>query len=171
MKIIPTSLDYSTIWERVRNMDKFKIVSAEVTSNEAESASNTVKDLKEKGKEVKRFYGDKAYDGEIYNLGVDVVVPPRENASTRRGHPARRKAVREFKELGYDRWREERGYGVRWRVESLFSAVKRTFGESVRATSFLGQVVEAKLKFWAYAWMMYMANLVVGRAKGFEVKK
>jgi transposase, IS4 family len=32
-------------------------------------------------------------------------------------------------------------------------------------------VVEAKLKFWAYAWMMYMANLVVGRAKGFEVKK
>jgi len=79
--------------------------------------------------------------------------------------------VREFKELGYDIWREEKGYGVRWRVESLFSAVKRTFGESVRATSFLGQVVEAKLKFWAYAWMMYMANLVVGRAKGFEVKK
>jgi hypothetical protein len=222
MKIIPTSLDYSTIWERVRNMDvtfpeasdeleviadgtgisttrggqyiiakwgkrrdskflkievvmekdEFKIVSAEVTSNEAGSASNTVKDLKEKGKEVKRFYGDKAYDtNEIYNLGVDVVVPPRKDASTRRGHPARRKAVREFKKLGYERWRDEKGYGNRWLVESLFSAVKRTFGESVRATSFLGQVVEAKLKFWAYAWMMYMANLVVGRAKGFEVKK
>jgi hypothetical protein len=60
--------------------DEFKIVSAEVTSNEAESASNTVKDLKEKGKEVKRFYGDKAYDGEIYNLGVDVVVSPRKDA-------------------------------------------------------------------------------------------
>ncbi|EHP69836.1 hypothetical protein MetMK1DRAFT_00003380 [Metallosphaera yellowstonensis MK1] len=74
--------------------------------------------------------------------------------------------MREFKELGYDRWREERGYGVRWLVESLFSAVKRTFGESVGATSFLGQVVEAKLKFWAYAWMMYMANSVVGRAPG-----
>ena len=59
---------------------EFKIVSAEVTSNEAESASNTVKDLKEKGKEVKRFYGDKAYDGKIYNLGVDVVVPPRKDA-------------------------------------------------------------------------------------------
>ena len=68
--------------------------------------------------------------------------------------------MREFKELGYDRWREERGYGVRWLVESLFSAVKRTFGESVGATSFAGQVVEAKLKFWAYAWMMYMANSV-----------
>jgi transposase, IS4 family len=37
--------------------------------------------------------------------------------------------------------------------------------------SFASQVVKAKLKFWAYAWMMYMANLVVGRAKGIEVKK
>jgi len=81
--------------------------------------------LKEKGKEVKRFYGDKAYDtNEIYNLGVDVVVPPRKDASTRRGHPARRKAVREFKKLGYERWRDEKGYGNRWLVESLFSAVK-----------------------------------------------
>ena len=65
---------------------------------------------------------------------TEVVVPPRKNASTRRGHPARRKTVREFKRLGYNRWREEKGYGVRWRIESLFSAVKRTFGESVRAT-------------------------------------
>ena len=72
-------------------------------------------------------------------------------------------------ELGYERWREERGYGVRWRVESLFSAVKRAFGESVRATSFAGQVVEAKLKFWAYAWMVHLANYVVGRAPGIKV--
>jgi transposase, IS4 family len=77
--------------------------------------------------------------------------------------------VREFKGLGYDRWREEKGYGVRWRVESLFSAVKRTFGESVRATSFAGQVVEAKLKFWAYAWMVHLANSLVGRAPGIKV--
>jgi transposase, IS4 family len=220
LKIIPTSLDYSTIGERVRNMDitfpeagdqleviadatgistnkggqyviakwgktrdskflkieividkdELKVINAEVTSNEVETAVKTVKDLQDSGKEVKKFYGDKAYDAnEVYKTGVEVVVPPRENASTRRGHPARRKAVREFKRLGYNRWREEKGYGVRWRIESLFSAVKRTFGESVRATSFLGQVVEAKLKFWAYAWMMYMANSVVGRAQGIKV--
>jgi hypothetical protein len=36
-----------------------------------------------KEKEVKRFYGDKAYDGEIYNLGFDVVVRHRKDASTR----------------------------------------------------------------------------------------
>ncbi len=44
-----------------------------------------------------------------------------------------------------------------------------TFGESVRATSFLGQVVEAKLKFWAYAWMVHLANSVVGRAPSIRV--
>ena len=77
--------------------------------------------------------------------------------------------MREFKELGYDSWREERGYVVRWLVESLFSAVKRTFGGSVGATSFAGQVVEAKLKFWAYAWMVHLANSLVGRAPGVKV--
>ncbi|MFP3065538.1 MAG: IS5/IS1182 family transposase, partial [Sulfolobus sp.] len=44
-----------------------------------------------------------------------------------------------------------------------------TFGEPVRATSILGQVVEAKLKFWAYAWMVHLANSVVGRAPGIGV--
>jgi hypothetical protein len=65
------------------------------------------------GEKVKRFYGDGAYDAdEVHNTGVEVVVPLRENASTRRGHPARGKAVREFKELGY---------GVRRRAKSLYS--------------------------------------------------
>jgi hypothetical protein len=139
LKIIPTSLDYSTIWERVRDMDitfpeagdqleviadatgistnkgrtihyskvgqkeglkipleividkdELSVINAEVTSNEVETAVKTVKDLQDKGKEVKRFYGDKAYDAnDVYNTGVEVVVPPRKNASTRRGHPAR----------------------------------------------------------------------------------
>jgi transposase, IS4 family len=70
-------------------------------------------DLQDRGKKVKRFYGDRAYDAnEVHNTGVEVVVPPRENASTRRGHPAGRKAVREFKELGYNRWREGEGVTV-----------------------------------------------------------
>ena len=120
-KVYGTSLDYSTIWERVRNMDikfpeandeleviadatgisttrggqyiiakwgktkdskflkieividkdQFNVINAEVTSNEVETAVKTVKDLQDKGKKVKRFYGDKAYDAnEVYNTGV-----------------------------------------------------------------------------------------------------
>ncbi len=104
-----------------------------------------------------------AYDAnEVYKTGVEVVVPPRKNASTRYGHPARRKAVREFKKLSYDRWRVMvLGGGL-----SPYSLLL-TFGESVRATSFLVQVVEAK--FWAYAWMIHLANSVVGKATGIRV--
>ena len=220
-KVIPTSLDYSTIRKRVSGMEltfpeaneeleviadgtgistgrggqyvvakwgkkkyskflkievvmdkgEFNVVNAEVTTNEVETAVETVKDLQARGKEVKKFYGDKTYDAnKVYETGAEVVVPPRKNASTKQGHPARRKAVREFRELGYKSWRDKKGYGARWLVESLFSAVKRTFGESVRATSFRGQVMEARLKFWAYSWMTYMANQVVGRAPGVRVK-
>ncbi|BDB98597.1 hypothetical protein SACC_16140 [Saccharolobus caldissimus] len=42
--------------------NEFNVVNAEVTSNEVETAVKTVKDLQDKGKKVKKFYGDKAYD-------------------------------------------------------------------------------------------------------------
>jgi hypothetical protein len=54
-------------------------------------------------------------------------------------------------------------------IESVFSAVKRGSGEAVRETSFAGQALEAVLKFWAYSWMC-LADLIVGRAPGVEVK-
>lgn len=60
---------------------------------------------------------------EVYKTRVEIVVPLRKDAFTKRGYPSRRKAVREFRKLGYDRYREEKGYGVRWWIESLFSAV------------------------------------------------
>ncbi len=69
--------------EIVMDKDQFNVINAEVTSNEVETAVKTVKDLQDKGK---KFYGDKAYDAnEVY----EVVVPPKKNASTRLGHPAR----------------------------------------------------------------------------------
>jgi hypothetical protein len=53
-------------------------VSAEVVDSEVKSAVKTLEDLKAKGKEVRRFYGDRAYDtNEVYSTGVEVVVPPR----------------------------------------------------------------------------------------------
>ena len=51
--------------------DELDVIGAEVTSNEVETAAKTVKDLQDRGKEVKRFYGDKAYDAnDVYNTGV-----------------------------------------------------------------------------------------------------
>ncbi len=56
------------------------------------------------------------------------------------------------------------GYGVRWRLSPCFLLL--AFWESVR-TSFASKVVETKL--WVYAWMVHLANSVVGRALGIRV--
>jgi len=41
-------------------------------------------------------------------------------------------------------------YGRRWAVEGLFSSIKRIFGETVRASSTEGMVVEIKKTFILY---------------------
>jgi hypothetical protein len=46
----------------------------------------------------------------------------------------------------YDSWKEGVGYGKRWIAESVFSAIKRIFGEHVMAHSFCNMVQELKLK-------------------------
>jgi hypothetical protein len=69
---------------RARTDSPLKMIRAEVVESEVESAVKAVEELKSEGKEVTRFVGDKAYDANtVYATGVDVVVPPRENASTR----------------------------------------------------------------------------------------
>jgi hypothetical protein len=62
----------------------------------------------------------------------------------------RKKHVLEYKKLGYKKWAKEKEYGVQWLcAERIFSAVKRIFGEFVRAVK-RNAYHEAKLKFWAY---------------------
>ncbi|KXA98022.1 hypothetical protein AKJ40_04980 [candidate division MSBL1 archaeon SCGC-AAA259M10] len=85
--------------------------------------------------------------------GVD--PPPgvklRKDANT--GLSPRGKAAKQFHDLGYEEWKEEHDYGKRWSVEGLFSAVKRCFGETVRATSPEGMFREVKRKFALYNWV------------------
>ncbi|MCX6693669.1 MAG: IS5/IS1182 family transposase, partial [Methanomicrobiales archaeon] len=44
-------------------------------------------------------------------------------------------------------WSKEVGYGKRWAVEGVFSAVKRIFGESVKSTSIQGMYHEVMQKY------------------------
>ncbi|KXB00122.1 hypothetical protein AKJ41_04390 [candidate division MSBL1 archaeon SCGC-AAA259O05] len=75
----------------------------------------------------------------------------RKDANT--GLSPRGKAAKQFHDLGYEEWKEEHDYGKRWSVEGLFSAVKRCFGETVRATSPEGMFREVKRKFALYNWV------------------
>ncbi len=109
------------------------------------------------GKKIERVLGDGGYDDkECFNTlsdkNIESGIKTQINASTRaRGSPYRAKCVRERKELGgYKEWRDKYEYGKRWLVESVFSAVKRIFGETVRATSIAGMFREAKMKFMCY---------------------
>ena len=94
----------------------------------------------ERNVRVVRLYGDGAYDsGEVYDLlearGIESVIKPRRNARLDAGPPARRRAVSQIRELGYDAWARITGYGRRWAVETAYSMFKRVFGEHSLARS------------------------------------
>lgn len=88
----------------------------------------------EKRREVSSCLGDGAYDsGEIFEAlearGIEPAIKPRRNSRPDTRSPARRRAVEEFLDLGYEAWAEEKGYGRRWMAETAFSTFKRLFGE------------------------------------------
>lgn len=104
-----------------------------------------------KDKKIERVLGDGGYDDkECFNTldkkKIESGIKTQINASTKsRGSSYRAKCVRERQKLGgYKGWRDKYEYGKRWLSESVFSAVKRIFGETVRAASIIGMFREAK---------------------------
>ena len=108
--------------------------------------------------------GDGGYDRiHIFNTmekrGIISGIKTRENAATRStGSPYRAECVRErVKSRGYREWADNTGYGMRWKIEGVFSAVKRIFGESVTASSREGMMREVMMKFNCYNMLVSMA--------------
>jgi len=124
----------------------------------AEGASRDNALFKEKGRKIKMkaFMGDGAFDDkEIFDYcdknNIQPIIKVRKDASRKsRGSRLRRKSIRELEKIGEDKWSEKYGYGKRWLVESCFSAVKRTYGDSVSAKRFDMAKKEAMLKFILY---------------------
>jgi hypothetical protein len=133
-----------------------------VTSNEVETAVKTVKDLQDKGKKVKKFYGKLMMLMRFTMPGLRLLP-----------HLGRTLLLGAAIQLGCKGVQEVIIVGGRRRVTVLGGGLSPYsllyFWESVRATNFLGQVVEAKLKFWAYARMVHLANSLVGGAPGIWV--
>jgi len=105
---------------------------------------------------IKKAYLDGAYDSrKIFNRldeeGIEPVIRVRKDSSLRtRGSLKRAEVVRDVKLLGYKMWSKKTGYGYRWIVESVFSAVKRMFGETLRARSKLQMTREVMMRFLLY---------------------
>lgn len=113
--------------------------------------------LRKNRKYINEYMGDGLYDAQdnfalCEQLGIGPVIKIRKNASTKSyGCMARKKQVLEYKDLGYEKWAKQKGYGFRWpATEGIFSSTKRMFGESLRSHKTRNMYHEARLKFWAY---------------------
>jgi hypothetical protein len=125
--------------------------------SEPDVAMTHIAELTAEGSTVKKFWGDGAFDvHELFDLldfyNIESAIKIRENAIIDPGGSVRRGIeVAKFKELGYQKWAEEKRYGRRWTgTEGIFSAVKKKFGERTKAKTEENMIREVKRKFWAY---------------------
>jgi hypothetical protein len=95
--------------------------------------------------------GDRGYDSrdcfhEITNFGALPGIPVRRNASTKsRGCSSRRKAVI-AQQKDYEKWKQQVQYTMRCVVESIFSGLKRRFGEHLFSVKERFRTVEMWLR-------------------------
>jgi len=120
-------------------------------------AMTHITELDAMGYNILKFWGDGKYDThELFDFldyyNIDAAVKMAQNAIVDPGGSVRRGLeVLRFQSLGYEKWAEKTSYGMRWTgTEGIISAVKRKFGERVRAKKEENMLRAAKRKFWAY---------------------
>jgi len=145
------------------NTETHEVVAMEVSTDDMHDvrALPGLMEGAERNVRVAKVYGDGAYDsGEVYDLleakGIEPVIKPRRNARLDTGPPARRRAVSQIRELGYEAWARITGYGRRWAVETSYSTFKRLFGELSLARSFEDIVRELVGKVALYNMLVNM---------------
>jgi len=124
--------------------------------SEPKVAKRSIKSMLKHGVSIEKFGGDGAFDdiglfALLEKNGIAPAIKPRKNAKLSGDGTLRDKEILAMKKLGYKKWAKERHYGDRWPgTEGIFSAVKRKFGECVRAHNIENALKEAKMKFWVY---------------------
>jgi len=127
-----------------------------IHESEAESTERQLVPLLKQGVPITALGGDGGLDDKgLYNFCDDQelnpIIKPDKNARDDTDCDLRNQVVKERDKLGYKKWAKKHSYGDRWpATEGIFSAVKRIFGEEVRATSDQGMLQEAACKMWAY---------------------
>ena len=117
-----------------------------------------ITELESEGYNILKFWGDGAYGThdlfdvlDQYDIQSAVKIPRSAVIDPGGGSVRRGIEVSRFQHFGYEKWAEKNSYGMRWTgTEGIFSAVKRKFGERVRAKTEENMLRAAKRKFWAY---------------------
>jgi hypothetical protein len=140
------------------DIEKKKIVSLDVTSEEVYVGSR-LKELVDNALEnntLERVIADGAYDSNenfqyLSNKNIEAAIKVRKNSSYDRTVgciPRKRIVLNQLK--NFERWKTRVKYGSRWIAETVFSSVKRTFGEYVTAKRVPNMVKEMILKASLY---------------------
>jgi hypothetical protein len=89
--------------------------------------------------------------------GINPAIKVRKNSRCRKtNHYLRNKTVK-MQKYDLDKWKDSVSYGSRWIVESVFSCIKRMFGEYVTAIRFENMIKEIILKASLYNWFQSIA--------------
>jgi len=127
-----------------------------IPASESESTKQQLTTLLKKGASIVAAGGDGAMDDKhlwnfLSNQKIRSIIKPDQNARDDTDCTLRNQEVQQRNKLGYKKWSKQRDYGHRWTAtEGIFSAIKRIFGEQIKATSEKGMLQEAACKIWAY---------------------
>ena len=102
---------------------------------------------------IKSFLGDGAYDSNKENFKylqkkrIRSIIKVKRNSiiSTKKNNKIRNREVG-FQIKDYHKWKKKRKYGQRWIVETVFSSIKRMFGEYASAIRFQNMIKEMIMK-------------------------
>jgi transposase len=141
------------------DIKKKKIVSLDVTSEEVHDGSRLKKlvDNALENNTLKRVIADGAYDSKenfqyLSDNDIEASIKVRKNSITYDrsiGCYSRKIAV--LKQLkNFEKWKTKVSYSSRWIAETVFSSLKRMFGEHVSAKKFSNMVKEMTLKASLY---------------------
>jgi Transposase DDE domain len=140
-----------------------KIVSLKITderSHDAQHLPSLVQQASSCGI-ITKVLADAAYDSKnnfsyLYHNGIAPGIKVRKNSSGRSGgcHPRKVSVMSQLGDIQY--WKDSISYGKRWIVESVFSCIKRIFGEHVMAHKWHNMIKELELKASLYNKFMSM---------------
>ena len=139
------------------DIKKKKIVSFDVTSEEVHDGRMLKKlvDNASENNDVKRVIADGAYDSKenfryLFHNQIEAAVKVRKNSNRLIGCYYPRKIIVLQQLKNFERWTAKVNYGSRWIAETVFSSMKRMFGEYVSARKFSNMVKEMFLKASLY---------------------
>ena len=89
--------------------------------------------------------------------GIKPAIKVRKNSKCRKTNYYNRNKAVQSQKSDLQQWKDSVSYGKRWMVETIFSCIKRMFGEYVTAIRFKNMVKEIILKVSLYNWFQSIA--------------